>query len=891
MKRTYLLLTCTLLCGLLAAENVPMKQAQDFARTFFEQHTPNRSASSPQLQMVWDGEDNQSRSNSIPAFYVFNRTDRPGFVIVAGDDIAMPVLGYSLENNFKTENMPDNIRYWLLGIREQINEARQDHFQPSSRTVQSWDSRAANIGEVVLEVPSAKWDQTEYYKEECPIIDGQRAITGCTATAMAIVLKAREWPDKGEGTIPAYSYQWEGRTYNIPSQELGHSYDWDLMPMKLTASSTPEQRKQVATLMRDCGLMSKAEYTTIDTGADCVNSIQGLIQFMKYSPNAIHGFNDMFSKEEWHQLIREELHENGPVFYTCNWHDGSGHAFVLDGYTTADFYRVNWGWSGYSDGYYLLSALNASEQGFASDMNDYSRLQTAFFRLKQRQENEVNKGKLILKEGSTDQDSFDGISVDILEVKQQVEFTVNLGYISCINNTFSGKIVISMLNRNGEWKEDVSLEPIIIPSLQSNNDFLCQINCKITQNIEVGDYLAARYQNSGSNEWEIMTGAEHITDKLTILDNNTTYTGVLSLNKSDNLRMGIYMTSDALFAPNQPFTIPMVGNIINEGEENFTGYVTLSVFDQNDQWKEDVLQEERIIYGLSKDKQIGLAGLQGTITKEIEEGDYLAVRYRYRTDTEWKRMEGRNGTNDHILLKTNADQLEKLIYLKPGEYDGHYYRGIETDVKQVEENKEFTVYAGLMHTVRNKFFNGTIGICLFDKEGNVKEKIDQGNWTLSGQGTLSRFGKPFLCLIGQTIESGDYLAMAYKSVSYPHWVEVEGEGDAITRVVIKAEEGKEEEDEDEDEDKEKDETLIAQSTQFTYNRTSKIIKIKTLKGVSYQLTDDKGIEIMNGTLTGSESFSIVTSDLQAGTYHLTIENEESRMKTSFVIGEPNSKNQ
>ena len=45
--------------------------------------------------------------------YVFNRADGHGFVIVAGDDAAVPILGYSDEGAFSYDNMPENLRQWL----------------------------------------------------------------------------------------------------------------------------------------------------------------------------------------------------------------------------------------------------------------------------------------------------------------------------------------------------------------------------------------------------------------------------------------------------------------------------------------------------------------------------------------------------------------------------------------------------------------------------------------------------------------------------------------------------------------------------------------------------------------------------------------------------------
>ena len=74
----------------------------------------------PRLQLVWDGESTTTRGGSSPAFYVFNRMDSDGFVIISGDDVTMPILGYSCSNHFVVENMPPNLLDWMDELRNQL---------------------------------------------------------------------------------------------------------------------------------------------------------------------------------------------------------------------------------------------------------------------------------------------------------------------------------------------------------------------------------------------------------------------------------------------------------------------------------------------------------------------------------------------------------------------------------------------------------------------------------------------------------------------------------------------------------------------------------------------------------------------------------------------------
>lgn len=70
--RCTLLFLFILLANRLLADNVTVEQAHALATDFFKTNVQTRStAASPQLQLVWDGEDANTRSaGNLPAFYV-----------------------------------------------------------------------------------------------------------------------------------------------------------------------------------------------------------------------------------------------------------------------------------------------------------------------------------------------------------------------------------------------------------------------------------------------------------------------------------------------------------------------------------------------------------------------------------------------------------------------------------------------------------------------------------------------------------------------------------------------------------------------------------------------------------------------------------------------------
>ena len=105
--------------GIVLAGNVSEDQARQIAVSFW-QSAPVTRGGIPSLQMVFHSEDLVTRSSvQSPAYYVFDNTGGPGFVIVAGDDVAMPVLGYSFEHEFSKDNLPANLKAWLEYMRDE----------------------------------------------------------------------------------------------------------------------------------------------------------------------------------------------------------------------------------------------------------------------------------------------------------------------------------------------------------------------------------------------------------------------------------------------------------------------------------------------------------------------------------------------------------------------------------------------------------------------------------------------------------------------------------------------------------------------------------------------------------------------------------------------------
>lgn len=291
-----------------------------------------------------------------PALYVISRGEDQGAFIVAADDAAAPLLGWTDEGTFDPNNIPDNMRWWLEQYRDQISWASSEgieYTEPALNTVAGMQRAArTNIAPLV----TTRWNQDAPYNQACPTVSGQRTYTGCVATAMAQVCNYHKWPEKnGTGT---FSYAWNNTTLSYDYSTA--NFDWDNMLNTYNNLSTASQKAAVANLMLACGVGVQMGYGTSASGALSQRVAGFLRDYMGYDKGISMASRYSYTGDEWEQLVYEQL-GYGPIYYAGRAPDG-GHAFVCDGYNSG-YFHFNWGWGGMSDGYFKLDALSPESQG------------------------------------------------------------------------------------------------------------------------------------------------------------------------------------------------------------------------------------------------------------------------------------------------------------------------------------------------------------------------------------------------------------------------------------------------------------------------------------------------------------------------------------------------
>lgn len=289
-----------------------------------------------------------------PAVYVFNRGDNDGYMLLSADDSAAPMLGYADSGSFDPEAMPEALAWWLDEYARQIEFARNSGMPAYTRV------NAPADREVIEPLIKSAWDQGAPYNNMTPFEGATRTYTGCVATTMAQVMNYWQYPDKGTGQI---SYTCNSLEKRLTLNFANRAFDWDNMLDSYLGDYSDAQAEAVAYLMRACGYSVRMEYSTTASSALQMYIPTALTQYFKYDPNISYAVRAKYAPSQWNQMIYDNLKNVGPIPYGGTSIFGGAHSFICDGYDGNGYFHFNWGWSGVSNGYFLLEALSPSTLG------------------------------------------------------------------------------------------------------------------------------------------------------------------------------------------------------------------------------------------------------------------------------------------------------------------------------------------------------------------------------------------------------------------------------------------------------------------------------------------------------------------------------------------------
>ncbi len=504
MKRTVLFISALLLSASALAGVVTRSQAETVARNFFGE---------PAVQFASYGLDGAATPGSSPMFYLFNGNGQ--WAIIAADDIAAPILMHG-NGHLDLSSMPDNMREFLGDIEKNILDAKAAGLPQSSEIKARWASLAVPTKADEPEEPeekvlhTARWSQGSPFNDLCPVDPSdtsavkRHSVTGCVATAMAIVMQYHKWPEHGTGTIPGYTTSTR-KIVMDPIDISTHIYNWGLMPTYgftgMTDEEKAEAKIQMATLLRDCGAMVQMDYAYDGSGAYGFDVVPAMVKYMSYSSSARYMSRQSFTNQQWFNKIKAEIDAGRPVLYGGqDINDNGGHQFVCDGYNSVGEVRINWGWGWpeNADTWYTVSYIgDTSSPGYVFNRND-----AAVFGLAPDKSGD--------HDGSYPELFLTDNGIDITgTVAKGSQFSANVHVYNYARDGFSGIVGVLLVDKAGNVKEVLKEENV--EGMNRYGYRLVQFkNLCITKDLVIGDRIVAgiKVPSGSTYAWTILSNNE-----------------------------------------------------------------------------------------------------------------------------------------------------------------------------------------------------------------------------------------------------------------------------------------------------------------------------------------------------------------------------------------------
>jgi hypothetical protein len=205
------------------------------------------------------------------------------------------------------------------------------------------------------------WTQNDPYNQLCPLdpVTGARSIAGCPAIAMGQIVNFYQTTNDIHFTdADDYYHNYAGRQYWIDDDCLTEDFPSfpELNDILDTVNvryhqSIPLSDNEKAAVVFACGAAAQQVYTSSGSGTFGVT--QAYDAYLKFNFTAIQLLHD--TDTNLYTRMAQNIMDTMPVHLAVvdeGW--TMGHNVVVDGYNTDNYFHLNFGWGGPSNGWYLL---------------------------------------------------------------------------------------------------------------------------------------------------------------------------------------------------------------------------------------------------------------------------------------------------------------------------------------------------------------------------------------------------------------------------------------------------------------------------------------------------------------------------------------------------------
>jgi hypothetical protein len=652
-------------------------------------------------------------------YYVFNSISPQGFVIIAGDDKVVPVLGYSDQKSFDLDNIPAHVAAWLEGYKNQVKYAIDNNLSSTGEIMAEWQSLSAGSGpgtmrsgNTVNPLLQTTWDQSPNYNAQCPYdnLYNERTVTGCVATAMAQVLKFWNYPTTGSGF-----HSYNSNNYGTLSADFGSTtYQWGSMPSSVTGPNDA-----VATLMYQCGVSVDMNYgvgSQGGSGAYVISSQSPVTNCSEYAlktyfgyPSTLQGIDrSAYSESQWVNILKTELDASRPIIY-AGFGNGGGHCFVCDGYDQNDLFHFNWGWSGYYDGYFSINALNPGGTGTGGGTGGFNSGHQAIIGVQAP----GGGGQ------TTTLQLYNSLQPSATTINYGQAFDIWTDLVNSGNNSFSGDFCAAVFDYNAAFVDFVQVLSTTDP-LPPGYHYTNGLTFSTTGLFSMlpGTYYIAIYYRPTGGNWYLVgdNGNYNNLVQMTVINPNT-------------IQLYEAMTVSPGTTISQGEAVSVHLDVANYGSTTFDGILDVSLYNLDGSFAYTIEEKTNVTMPPNTHFTNGLTFINSSLG--AEPGTYLLAIQHQRSGGNWE-LTGSTSTYLNPIFITvqdaapQADMYEPNnevaeSYLLPVTFSGNTAK-VNTQGSNCNTGEDYDFYKinldpGYSYTVSAELFDS-------QHEGNGKYSLD-----------------------------------------------------------------------------------------------------------------------------------------------------------------------
>lgn len=459
-----------------------------------------------------------SSSETATSYYVFDNGADKGFTIVSGDDELPEIVGYSAHGNSENLMKTEGCAAFLKAYQKFVaaftqGDAKARKILAEQRALKA-DGRyqQPKIDPLLGDIA---WNQETPYNKMCPEYKGSKlSATGCVATAMAQVMMYYKYPKELKADIPAYTTATNKLKVNAISE--GEKYDWaNMLPTYTEGEYNTTQADAVAKLMFHCGAAVQMDY---GPSSGALVRPEDMSTYFGYDADLLQKvYRSVYTLAEWKKILDRELEAKRPILYGGFASNEDGHLFVCDGSDGEGLYHINWGWSGYSDGYFDITLLDPDVRGTGAgtSADGYNRDCSVIIGI--APDNGI-KDEPLVKEHSLYADAYEDhrkctiTNGERKNASEQFSLTVTPVFSNPTYNKFEGLVALGIRKDDGSYTPITQSSKLKFNAMDPEKGYeLDFINFNLNYAFPVGTtVLYEIYSTDNGNNWDVCAYAENV---------------------------------------------------------------------------------------------------------------------------------------------------------------------------------------------------------------------------------------------------------------------------------------------------------------------------------------------------------------------------------------------